>query len=113
MLLEEKVVKADFHCFCGKFKLGLQIAEAGYYLSIPSAVANHDANSAFKKLAAALPMDKILTETDSPYMGPFKGEDNVPTTVLLSIDTIATLKNVEVDSMRDIVRSNFRTLFGL
>lgn len=44
-------------------KLGQKIAEAGYYLSIPSAVANVDPNSSFKKLVQVLPMDKILTET--------------------------------------------------
>lgn len=60
MLLEEGVKKADFHCYCGKVKLGVQIAESGYYLSIPSAIEN---STSFKKLAAALPLDNILTET--------------------------------------------------
>jgi len=49
--------------------LYIQIAAAGYYLSLPSAVARIDS---FQKLAKELPMDKILTETDSPYMGPEK-----------------------------------------
>ena len=40
LLLEEGVKKADFHCFCGKANLGLRIAEAGYYLSIPTAIEN-------------------------------------------------------------------------
>jgi Tat protein secretion system quality control protein TatD with DNase activity len=41
----------------------LEIAEAGYYLSIPSAVANTDPNSSFKKLAAGMRLDRLLTET--------------------------------------------------
>jgi TatD DNase family protein len=93
-------------------KLGVQIAEAGYYLSIPSAIANTDPNSSFKKLAIALPLDKILTETDSPYMGPLKGVDNTPDTVIESIQTIAQLKKMEPDEIKQIIRNNFRTLFG-
>ena len=41
----------------------MQIAEAGYYLSIPSALVSADKNSTFYKLAMSLPFDKILTET--------------------------------------------------
>lgn len=70
MLIEEGVKKADFHCFCGKAKLGAKIAAAGYYLSIPTAVERVDS---FQKLVSVLPIDKILTETDCPYMGPDKG----------------------------------------
>jgi TatD DNase family protein len=92
--------------------LGLEIAAAGYYLSIPSAVANQDANSSFKKLAMALPADRILTETDSPYMGPVKGEDNTPATVPQAIATMAQLRGITVEEMTRIVRNNFSVLFG-
>lgn len=50
--------KAIFHCFCGKAKLGVKIAEAGYYLSIPSAI---ERGKSFQKLVSQLPMDSILT----------------------------------------------------
>eukprot|EP00981_Chlorochromonas_danica_P000597 scaffold138_cov178-Ochromonas_danica.AAC.3 len=113
LLQEEGVVKADFHCFGGKVKLGQKIAEAGYYLSIPSAIANGDANSSFKKLAQALPLNRILTETDSPYMGPVKGEDNTPWTVKQSVATIAQIKGLTEEEVRSQIRTNFRTLFGI
>ena len=58
MLKTEKVEKADFHCFCGKPKLGVKIAEAGYYLSIPSAI---ESGKSFQKLVAEIPMENILT----------------------------------------------------
>jgi TatD DNase family protein len=95
-----------------QFKLGLQIAEAGYYLSIPSNVANSDPSSSFKKLAAALPLDKILTETDSPYLAPTRGVDNTPVTVIESIEVIAKLRNMGMEEFRAVVRNNYRTLFG-
>ena len=64
------MTKADFHCFCGKPKLARQIADAGYYLSIPSAV---ERNPNFQTIVREVPMQQLLTETDSPYMGPDKG----------------------------------------
>jgi TatD DNase family protein len=91
----------------------VQIAEAGYYLSIPSAVANTDPNSSFKRLAAVMPLSQLLTETDSPYMGPVRGVDNTPDTVIQSIETIAKMRGMEADELRDIVRDNFRRLFSL
>eukprot|EP01035_Chromulina_nebulosa_P020214 gene20214-26243_t len=110
MLIEEKVVKADFHCFCGKVKLGVRIAQAGYYLSIPSAVERVDS---FQKLVAALPIDKILTETDCPYMGPDKGVRNDPTTVPRGVAAIAKVKNITENEMKIQIRNNFKTLFNI
>lgn len=113
MLQEEGVTKADFHCYGGKLKLAEKIAAAGYYCSLPSQMANADANNSFKKMAKTLPFSQILTETDSPYMGPVKGEDNTPVTVLQSITTIAALKGISEQEARETVRENFRRLFGI
>ena len=90
-------------------KLGAKIAEAGYYLSIPSAV-ERAAN--FQQLVAALPIDKIITETDCPYMGPDKGLRNDPSTVLRGVAAIAKVKNVSEEAMKLQIRENFRRLFG-
>ena len=104
------VVKADFHCFCGKSALGVRIAENGYYLSIPSAVEN---NSQFQGLVKKLPLDKILTETDSPYMGPDKGARNDPSTVPRGVIAIAKAKNISVEECSLAIRQNFHTLFQI
>ena len=111
MLLEEQVIKADIHCFCGPAKLGVKYAENGYYLSIPSAVEKH--GSSFRKLVELLPMDKILTETDSPYMGPDKGQRNDPTTVIRGVAAIAGIKNITPEDAKTVIRENFRQLFAL
>ena len=109
--MEENVIKADIHCFCGSAKLGVKYAENGYYLSIPSAVEKK--GSSFRKLVEMLPMDKILTETDSPYMGPDKGQRNDPTTVIRGVTAIAGIKNMTPDDARIRIRENFRQLFAL
>lgn len=113
MLLEEGVTKADFHCYCGKLNLAKQITEAGYYISIPSAIASQDKSSSFYKLASTLPLNRILTETDSPYMGPVKGENNTPITVTQSIATFARIRDVSEEEMCRQIRQNFKDLFSL
>jgi TatD DNase family protein len=140
LLIEEEVQKADFHCFCGKTKLGQQIAAAGYYLSIPSVV---ERSHSFQQLVEKLPLNRILTETDCPYQGPDKGERNDPSTIPRGVQAIAQVRcqakntapirqSCEAESMLSSdasfnevdnitretqivklqIRHNFRTLFG-
>ena len=110
LLIEEGVVKADFHCFCGKAALGVRIAENGYYLSIPSCVEN---NSQFQTLVKKLPLDKILTETDCPYMGPDKGARNDPSTVPRGVAGIAIAKKISIEECSTAIRRNFHNLFNI
>ena len=109
LLIEEKVVKADFHCFCGKAKLGQKIAAAGYYLSIPSVVERGDS---FQALVRALPLENILTETDCPYMGPDKGVRNDPSTVVRGVAAIAKVKGISELEAKQAIRANFQKLFN-
>jgi TatD DNase family protein len=107
ILQEMNVIKADFHCFCGKIKLGKRIAEAGYYLSIPSVIARSES---FRALVKVVPLSQLLTETDSPYQGPIKDVRNEPNTVPIGIKVIAEVKGItEMEAMMAI-RTNFRRL---
>ena len=107
ILQEMNVTKADFHCFCGKTKLGKRIAEAGYYLSIPSVIARSES---FRALVKVVPLSQLLTETDSPYQGPMKDVRNEPNTVPIGIKVIAEVKGItEMEAMMAI-RTNFRRL---
>jgi TatD DNase family protein len=107
ILQEMNVIKADFHCFCGKAKLGKRIAEAGYYLSIPSVIARSES---FRALVKVVPLSQLLTETDSPYQGPIKDVRNEPNTVPIGVKVIAEVKGItEMEAMMAI-RTNFRRL---
>ncbi len=110
ILVEMGVDKADFHCFGGKLKLAKRIAEAGYYLSIPPVVVR---SQAFQRLSQSLPLDRLLTETDAPYMGPDRGERNEPAFVPRGVAAMAEARGVEVEAMARAIRDNFRRLFGL
>ena len=83
---------------------------SGYYISIPSAVERIDS---FQRLAATLPLTSILTETDSPYMGPEKGARNEPATVPRGVAAIAAARNEPLHHVTAQIRENFRLLFGV
>lgn len=110
IMREMGVERADFHCFGGKSKLGVQIAEAGYYLSIPPVV---ERAQSFQSLAKKLPLERILTETDAPYMGPDRGERNEPANVRRGVAAIALARGEDEAMVRDAIRENCRRLFGV
>ena len=70
--------RVDWHCFGGKIGLARQIAERGHCLSIPSNARRHEG---FTRMLETLPRDRILLETDCPYLGPVPGEDSEPACV--------------------------------
>ncbi len=110
ILQEMGVERADFHCFGGKLKLAKRIADAGYYFSIPSVVVRSEA---FQRMARELPLERLLTETDAPYMGPDRGQRNEPATVPRAIAAMAEARGIPEEEMRDAVRENCRALFGI
>ncbi len=113
LLLEEGVKKAVFHCFGGKMKLAKEIAHAGYFLSIPCGAIVDMPSNQFRKMVELLPIERLLSETDSPYLGPEKGRRNDPSYVRRGIAIMAAVKRIDEEKMRETIRANFRTLFGL
>eukprot|EP00968_Pinguiococcus_pyrenoidosus_P023492 scaffold3825_cov225-Pinguiococcus_pyrenoidosus.AAC.4 len=111
MLQEQQVQRAIFHCYMGKKKLAQRIAEAGYYISIPSAIARpHDT---FVTMARSVPLERILTETDAPYMGPVKGERNEPATIPSAVQTIADVRGEAIEDVARQIHQNFCDVFGI
>lgn len=108
IIAEMNVVKADFHCFGGKSKLALRIADAGYYFSIPPVVTR---SQSFQALARKLPLERILTETDAPYMGPDAGVRNEPANVPRGVAAIAEARGEDVEDVRAAIRANCDRLF--
>jgi len=108
ILQEMEVKRADFHCYGGKLKLALRIAEAGYYFSIPPVVERAES---FQRLAQELPLNQILTETDCPYMGPDAGERNEPANIPRGVAAIAKARGIAEEEAKEAIAENFRTLF--
>jgi TatD DNase family protein len=110
ILREHRVRKVDFHCFGGRVALAKSCAESDrWWFSIP---ANARVNEAFRKMLTVLPEDRILTETDAPYLGPRKGERNEPANVVGTIELLAEIRGWTVDEARERVYGNYVELFG-
>jgi len=111
ILSHHNVKRVNFHCYGGKVKWALNAAEMhGWYFSIP---ANARRNEAFTKMLVQLPEDRILTETDAPYLPPEKDQRNEPANVTKTISYLAELRSWTEEEAKDRIWKNYQTLFRL
>jgi TatD DNase family protein len=110
ILQSHQVNQVDFHCFGGKTQLAIKGAENdGWYFSIP---ANARKSQSFTKMLKELPLDRILTETDAPYLSPQRGERNAPENIPGTVEYLAELRGISRERAAESVMSNFMNLFG-
>jgi TatD DNase family protein len=105
----ERVV---IHCFSGDVALARECAERGYWVSFAGNI-TYPKNEHFRQAAAALPLDRILTETDSPFLAPQKlrGTDNEPANVMITAEAIARARDGSVDDVVAATAANARAAF--
>ncbi|MBI5872273.1 TatD family hydrolase [archaeon] len=108
ILKEENAKKAILHCFSGRLKLAKEAEKLGFYFSIPAIIVY---SMHFQELAKAVSLSKLLTETDSPYLSPEKGEKNNPKNVMLAVKAIAKIKGISEQECENIIFANFQKLF--
>jgi len=109
ILLEMGAPRVNWHCFSSKVKLGRRIAAAGHYLSIP---ANARRAGNFRRLLEVLPRDRVLLETDCPYLAPERGMTNEPAHVAGTAALAAELWEVDLAAVASQLAENFERLFG-
>lgn len=108
VLLDMGATRVNWHCFGSKVKLAQRIAAAGHWMSIP---ANARRSESFTKMLRVLPREKILLETDCPYLGPDKGELNEPMNIARTAAYAAELWETDMDGVKTQLESNFHDLF--
>ncbi len=101
--------RVNWHCFSSRVKLARRIAAAGHYLSIPG---NARKSSGFTRLLEVLPRERILLETDCPYLSPVPGEPSEPAHVAGTAAYAAELWGCEVEAVQARIEQNFTELFG-
>lgn len=110
ILAHHKVSRVNFHCFGGRVNLAKKLAEdAGYWFSIP---ANAQHNEAFQKMLRELPMERLLTETDCPYLGPTRGQRSEPCHVVGTVELLAKLRGQTSEQAMLQIAANYTALFG-
>lgn len=108
VLQDMGATRVNWHCFGGKVKLAERIAAAGHWMSIP---ANARRSQSFSKMLRVLPRDKVLLETDCPYLGPVRDEMNEPKNVRVTAEYAAELWETDLDGVQQQLEQNFTELF--
>jgi TatD DNase family protein len=106
-----------FHCFPGDEAMALKVNAWGFYISIPGPVtfaAKPPKQNLMAEVAAKIPLDKMLLETDSPYLTPvpFRGKRNEPSRLPIIAQRVAELKGVSVEEVGRVTSESVRRLFG-
>jgi TatD DNase family protein len=109
ILLELGAPRVLWHCFGGKYNLAQQIAASGHYLSIPS---NAERAENFKRMLKGLPREKILFETDCPYLSLVRDRESEPADIVQTATLSAELWNVSREEVEAQTTENFVRLFG-
>ncbi len=101
-----------FHCFSGGTEEARRGLDLGFHLSFAGPVTFKNAGR-LREAAAFAPLDRILTETDAPFLTPHphRGTRNEPARVLLVAEAIATLKNLPADAVGEAATRNLESVF--
>jgi TatD DNase family protein len=105
-------LRGVLHCFTGDTSLARAGLELGFYISLAGIVAFPKAG-ALRETARAVPLDRLLVETDSPYLAPppYRGKRNEPAYVAQVIAAVAGIHAVDAGEVARITAANFHTLF--
>ena len=101
------------HCFSGNMRDAEAAMELGFYISFAGTV-TYPKNDALRKVACLVPLERVLCETDAPYLAPqkFRGKRNEPANVRFVYETIAAARGMKLDTFAEAVRKNCDRLFG-
>jgi TatD DNase family protein len=112
LLDEGSAERVVMHCFSGTADLARKCASRGYFMSFAGNV-TYPKNEHLRQAAAAAPIDRLLVETDSPFLSPqsLRGRNNEPANVVVTIDALARVRNEEFERVRDATAANARVAF--
>ena len=102
------------HCFSGSVEFARECAKQGWYLALGGVVTFKNAIK-MKEVAKDVPLDKLLLETDSPYLTPvpYRGKENQPAYVKYVAGEIAKLRGITFDEIADITTRNAEKVYKI
>lgn len=102
------------HCFMGSVEQAKKFLGLGFYISFSGNI-TYKSNGYIRDTAKAVPLDKILVETDAPYLPPepHRGKRNEPYRVTQVAETIAAVKSATLEKISDVTNNNTRKLLNL
>lgn len=114
IMREEGIERAGgvLHCFTESLDMALAAIEMGFYISFSGIITFKNAKD-LKEVAKQVPLDRVLVETDSPYLAPvpFRGKTNQPAYVKYVAQEIAELRDISFEAVEEATTENFFNLF--
>ena len=114
ILTEESggAVRGVMHCFTGTVRLAREAIALGMHISI-AGIVTFPKGANVREVAASVPADRLLCETDSPYLAPtpYRGKRNEPAWVVRVAEELASLRGVPLEDLEVQTRANFEALF--
>ena len=107
-------LRGVFHCYSGSVEMAEELLALGWYLGFDGPVTYKNARKAVA-VAEMAPLDRILIETDSPYMSPvpLRGKRNDSRNVFHIAEKLAEIKNTTTEEMAQLTLKNGKRLFGI
>ncbi|MFX0205343.1 MAG: TatD family hydrolase [Candidatus Hodarchaeota archaeon] len=110
MLEKNAEVPVLMHCFAGTLEEAKRVIDLEWFISIPTAVRNRKKH---RKIARNMPLEKILVETDTPFLSPWLGKQNEPANIKYAIEDIAILKETTFKEVDDVTTRNARDFYKI
>ena len=107
-------VRGVFHCYSGSAEMARQLVDLGYYVGFTGVLTFKNARRALEA-AGAVPRDRVVLETDCPYMSPepFRGKRNDPTRLHLVAQRLAQLRGLSAEEIQAITLENGKRLYRM
>lgn len=114
ILKEEGVNKGVMHCFSGSVEFAADCIKLGLHIALGGPVTFKNAKTP-KEVAKAIPLEKLLLETDSPFLTPhpFRGKQNDPSKIKLIAEEIAALREISLGDIAKATSKNAENLFKI
>ena len=112
LLDEGSAERVVLHCFSGDAELARECVQRGYHLSFAGNV-TYPKNEHLREAAVVVPLDRLLVETDTPYLAPqhLRGRDNSPANVVAVIDELARVRGESPEAIRAATTANASDAF--
>ncbi len=108
-------VRGVIHCFGGKLSTAQKFIDAGFYIGFTGIITFKKKAEELQEVVKQLPLEKILVETDCPYLAPepYRGKQNEPSYVKHITEKIAELKGLSFEQVADQTTQNAKNLFSI
>ena len=112
--MQDNKLKVIIHCFTGNKDFAKKLIGLGCYISISGIITFNNIDELIEAVAF-IPLDKLLVETDSPYLAPIpnRGKNNEPSFITHTVDKLSMIKKLDKDIIVENTTNNFKRLFQL